>query len=767
MVAGLLRGLEPLRVVLLLSLLCITAHTRAQSDAPAEAAAPEAALEVEQAQLIDPLRLSDGWWDLLQPEDAAGIARVVQWSAQLEQQSETAAPEVALELTRLLDNLRQLTQPGKDVEALPASSEPPIRLSGLLQAVVERYQLEELVAAASARIRLDRSLATNAEIRTNQGRLAYIESSPEAEQARALLGWRWMRLWSSQRLAERQAAVGRKRLDQLQEALDQAEQFSDVSVSKLLHEETDEAQWAELAAAGQDLLAQAMETESLTSETALNDLAKSADLRAQHVDAQVAQQALWLVQHFRGTAATEPTPELTAKPDAAIAWQDEAKRLLNDRRARVISAIDNVGSDAASSEELQHQLEEIRGFSGALRGLDIALTKNALLAQQIEITAGLSLKSVGSFWSQASRRTSVFTDKALSRTLFHLKESPVTGGMLLRMLLIFAIVWGISKIIGRAVRRLERRHNISAAAAFMFNRVLHYILILLGMLIALSSIGIDLTKFALFASALGIGLGFGLQAVISNFVSGLIILFERSLKIGDFVELESGVRGKVREINTRGTIITTNDNIDILIPNSEFVNGKVTNWTLRDVVRRLRIPFGVAYGSDKELVKKAVLEAADAVPFTLQDETHKTQVWLSEFGDSSLNFHLIVWVSGSAVSRPSAVSAAYAWAIETALGKYNIEIPFPQQDLNVRSYFGLTGKAAIDAVVGRTEIAEVRAPQPAALTYRERRELGSNDAAEETLRAIEQEEQEKADAEKHDETADEQPNEQPLGEAVK
>ena len=126
---------------------------------------------------------------------------------------------------------------------------------------------------------------------------------------------------------------------------------------------------------------------------------------------------------------------------------------------------------------------------------------------------------------------------------------------------------------------------------------MHYLLLTIAIIIGLSSIGIDFTKFALFASALGVGMGFGLQILISNFVAGLITRFEKSLKVGDFVELKSGVTAELKEIKMRSPLMTTNDNIDILVPNSEFVGGRVTNWTLREAYRRVRIPFGVAYGT--------------------------------------------------------------------------------------------------------------------------------------------------------------------------
>jgi small-conductance mechanosensitive channel len=245
---------------------------------------------------------------------------------------------------------------------------------------------------------------------------------------------------------------------------------------------------------------------------------------------------------------------------------------------------------------------------------------------------------------------------------------------------------------------------VGLQAASRWTATVHYFILTIAVVIGLSSIGVDLTKFALIASALGIGIGFGLQNLVSNFVSGLIILFERSLKAGDFVELESGVSGEVREINMRATLINTNDNVDILVPNSEFVNGRVTNWTMREAQRRVHIPFGVAYGTNKDLVKQAALEAAEAVPWTLKGGMHRApQVWFVEFGDSSLNFELVVWLIPEAVKRPGSVQAAYLWEIESKLASHNIEIPFPQRDLHLRSAFGKKDEDVLNLMQMRAE----------------------------------------------------------------
>lgn len=276
----------------------------------------------------------------------------------------------------------------------------------------------------------------------------------------------------------------------------------------------------------------------------------------------------------------------------------------------------------------------------------------------------------------------------LSSEWFTLGETALTYADVLRFLLILIVSYVVSRLVQKAIQRFSQyKNNISTSSAYALKRISHYIIMLVGFLMAVASIGIDLTKFAIFASALGIGIGFGLQNLISNFTSGIILLFDKTLKVGDFVELESGVTGEVKEISIRSTIITTNDNIDIVVPNSEFVSGRVTNWTMRDTYRRIKVPFGVAYGTDKELVRKAVLEAAQRVPHTLTDASHRPpQVWLVEFGDSALVFELVVWLRPEAVNRPGAVQAAFLWEIHTSLQEYDIEIPFPQRDLHIRSW---------------------------------------------------------------------------------
>ncbi|MDQ3206837.1 MAG: mechanosensitive ion channel [Pseudomonadota bacterium] len=328
----------------------------------------------------------------------------------------------------------------------------------------------------------------------------------------------------------------------------------------------------------------------------------------------------------------------------------------------------------------------------------------------------------------------------------------LTVGGLLAALLAILVALGLSMMLRRALARYARHNeNVDRAGLYTVTRLLHYVLLAIGILFALEFAGLPITRFALFAGVIGVGLGFGLQTLFANFISGLVLLFGKSLKVGDFVELESDVRGEVHDIKMLATRIVTNDNIDILVPNAEFVSGRVVNWTYREVWRRLRVPFGVAYGSDKELVKKAALEAAAQVPFTLDlDGKRKPQVWLVAFGDSSLEFELVVWLNAEATKRPSAVKAAYLWALDSALCKYGIEIPFPQQDLHIRSLFGRRNDAGLAAWRGEDPGAIDEASGDAAseaasealesVGARERMRLTSNDALLDVEREIAQDE---------------------------
>jgi small-conductance mechanosensitive channel len=364
---------------------------------------------------------------------------------------------------------------------------------------------------------------------------------------------------------------------------------------------------------------------------------------------------------------------------------------------------------------------------------------------------GRGIDTAGERVRDAAERGASGLQPLLDYHLVKLSGLNITVGALLAAVLAVVLAWLASILLQRALKRYgDRNANANQAALYTISRLTHYVLLTIGFLLALELAGIPIGRFAVFAGALGVGLGFGLQAIFSNFVPGLILLFDRSLKVGDFVELDAEMRGTVRAIDIRATRITTNDNIDVLVPNSEFVTGRVVNWTHGSFNRRIRVPFQVAYGVDKELVKKAALEAASRVPFTLALEGRQApQVWLVGFADSGVEFILAVWLTEEAARRNAAIQAAYLWEIDTALKAHGIEVPYPQRDLRVRSLFGLEGDAALAAWRGQQPEAAASpdATQPPALDPAERAALARNDAQVDAERQIaEDAEREAADA---------------------
>ena len=316
---------------------------------------------------------------------------------------------------------------------------------------------------------------------------------------------------------------------------------------------------------------------------------------------------------------------------------------------------------------------------------DLLFVLEILTTEFISAQSGLS--NTGARLSLAFRNAWDRIYEVSDFHLFDIGDTPVTPAGLIKMLLILGLAIGISWLIRHLLTRgLNRRQAAQSPAFYALGRILHYIIIMAGSFAALGSIGIDFTSFALIAGALSVGIGFGLQAIVSNFVSGLILLFEGTLRVGDFIDLDGSLRGSVKEINTRATVITTNDSVDVVVPNSVLVTTQLTNWTLRETYGRMRVSFGVAYGTDKELVKKLALEAVSKVDCALTHMPEREpQIRLVNFGDSSLDFQVLFWVSRQGVRRPGRTRATFMWELESLLVENGVEIPFPQRDIHFKS----------------------------------------------------------------------------------
>ena len=258
----------------------------------------------------------------------------------------------------------------------------------------------------------------------------------------------------------------------------------------------------------------------------------------------------------------------------------------------------------------------------------------------------------------------------------------LTVAELIKLFVLFGVVIIVERLLRRYfTMRLLKRTHLEPSLQYAVGKIIGYCFLALGFYISFQMAHIDLSSLAVVAGAIGVGLGFGLQNIISNFVSGLIILAERPITIGDRVEI-SGVAGQVRKISLRSTTVVTNDNIAIIVPNADFITHSVTNWSHGDPRVRFRIPFGVAYGTDLKKLEHLMMEVAAEHPKALKDPA--PSLFFTGFGDSSLNFELAVWSAEMTVSPRTFRSDLY-FAIEKKLRENNIEIPFPQRDLRLRS----------------------------------------------------------------------------------
>ena len=266
--------------------------------------------------------------------------------------------------------------------------------------------------------------------------------------------------------------------------------------------------------------------------------------------------------------------------------------------------------------------------------------------------------------------------------LFSIGGSHLTLAGILTLIALFGAVIFCEHLLRRYfVLRLLKRTHLEPALQFAVGRIIGYMVMVLGFYVACLMVGINLSSLAVLAGAVGVGLGFGLQNIINNFVSGLIILADRPIAIGDRIVV-GGVAGQVEKINLRSTTVLTNDNISIIVPNADFITHTITNWSHEDAKVRFHIPVGVAYGTDMDKLRRLMLEVAAGHPKALKEPA--PDVFLAGFGDFALNVELIVWSSEMSF-RPDTFRSDLNFALEKKFRENQIEIPFPQRDLHVRS----------------------------------------------------------------------------------
>ena len=259
-----------------------------------------------------------------------------------------------------------------------------------------------------------------------------------------------------------------------------------------------------------------------------------------------------------------------------------------------------------------------------------------------------------------------------------------------KFILIFIIGFSIATFYRKKITNENTPYlkNTSIATRTILANLGYYFLVALTFVFGLKSVGIDLSSLTILVGALSVGIGFGLQNIVSNFISGIILIFEKSIQVGNVIEISSGIRGKVSQINMRSSVITTFDNIEIIIPNSTLMQNNVINLTFSDDVRRLHVPFGIAYGSNIDDVIKIILNSLEKSNLIyIKHMTDKLpSVKMKSMAASSVDFELLVWINENPNENGigSSTMSDFLIFIYKTLQENNIEIPFPQMDINIK-----------------------------------------------------------------------------------
>lgn len=265
---------------------------------------------------------------------------------------------------------------------------------------------------------------------------------------------------------------------------------------------------------------------------------------------------------------------------------------------------------------------------------------------------------------------------------FKVGDIKITAFLLLKGLATLVGLFWVTGIISEfGENRIKTMHSISTSTRALMTKAFQILVYFVAFIVLLDVLGIDLTALTVFSGALGIGIGFGLQKIASNFISGIILLFEKSIEHDDLIELSDGTFGFVRNTSARYTLVETFDGKEIMIPNEDFVTSRVTNWTYSNTKGRVEINLGVSYASDIEKARELILEAATEHPRCIEDP-HPV-CFLKDFGESSVDFLLFFWVADVTEGRFEPRSDVLR-SIWRKFKEHDIEIPFPQRDVHIK-----------------------------------------------------------------------------------
>ena len=266
---------------------------------------------------------------------------------------------------------------------------------------------------------------------------------------------------------------------------------------------------------------------------------------------------------------------------------------------------------------------------------------------------------------------------------FSIGDSQVTALAVIKaVILIFTLLYAALFLATLLDRRMSKASSLTPSSRVLITKILRVFLIGMGLLIGITSAGVDLSLLAVFGGALGLGIGFGLQKGVSNLFSGILLLLDKSINPGDIIELQNGVFGWINEMGARYTSVVTRDNKSYLIPNEDFITQQVINWSHSDTLVRMEVEFGVHYASDPHVVRKIASEVAVLPDRVVNDPAPVCH--LSEFGDSSLNFKLRFWIT-DAEEGVTNVKGQVLLGLWDAFKENNIKIPYPHREIYIRN----------------------------------------------------------------------------------
>jgi small-conductance mechanosensitive channel len=294
-------------------------------------------------------------------------------------------------------------------------------------------------------------------------------------------------------------------------------------------------------------------------------------------------------------------------------------------------------------------------------------------------------------WVYASLHIFGITDRAgefLDGIGLEIGDAKITMLLVVKFVVVMTITLWLGFTLGAFLeRRIQNSEELTPSLRVLLGKIVKIVLVVVAVVVATTELGIDLTAFTIFSGALGVGLGFGLQKVVSNFISGIIILLDRSIKPGDTISLGETF-GWIRELSARFVSVVTRDGREHLIPNEDFITQKVINWSFSNDLIRLDVPFGVSYKSDPHAVSAMAIEAAASVPRVLT--SNKPVCWMTDFGDSSIDFVLRFWISDPKNGLTN-IRGLVLLALWDKFKLNHVEIPYPHREIIMRDAVRVEG----------------------------------------------------------------------------